>query len=321
MISAWWLRKRRAHWNRLEALVERCGRRGLSALSHAELQELALLYRQAASDLAAVREDPASRSVADYLNQLLARAHNLIYMGRRSRPRGILHFYRETYPQVFRETLPYTVAAFVIFFAVGVAGYLVSLGDPGFQRFLLGAHMSDTIDRREMWTHSILTIKPLASSQILTNNLAVSFTTFALGITAGIGTVYMMAMNGLLIGVISAACHQAGMSVAFWSFVAPHGVLELPAIFIAGGAGLLLARGLLFPGLLPRRDSLRLAGGQGARLVLGTIPLLLIAGVVEGFVSPTDLPVPLKFLLAALLGCALALYLGWAARPKAAPAP
>jgi len=180
--------------------VERCGRRGLGALTHAELQELALLYRQTASDLAAVREDPSSRSVADYLNQLLGRAHNLIYMGRRGQASGIVHFYRASYPQIFRETFVYTATAFVIFFALAVAGYLVTLGDPEFPRYVLGSQMMDKIERREMWTERILTVKPQASAGILTNNLTVAFTTFALGITGGVGTVWLLAINGLLMG-------------------------------------------------------------------------------------------------------------------------
>jgi uncharacterized membrane protein SpoIIM required for sporulation len=98
--------------------------------------------------------------------------------------------------------------------------------------------MMETIERREMWTHSIVTIKPVASSGIMTNNLSVAFAMFAMGITAGLGTIWMMVVNGLMIGVIGAATWRAGMALQLWSFVAPHGVLELPAIFIAGGAGL-----------------------------------------------------------------------------------
>ena len=116
--------------------------------------------------------------------------------------------------------------------------------------------MSDTIEQRKMWTDSILTVKPLASSAIMTNNLSVSFAIFGSGITAGLGTCYLLTLNGVLFGVILAACWQAGMLAKILGFVVGHGVLELPAIFIAGGAGLLIARGLLFPGLLPRRDSL-----------------------------------------------------------------
>jgi uncharacterized membrane protein SpoIIM required for sporulation len=119
----------------------------------------------------------------------------------------------------------------------------------------------------------------------------------------------MMVVNGLLIGVIGAATWKAGMALQLWSFVAPHGVLELPAIFIAGGAGLEIARGLLFPGFLPRRQSLAQAGGRGARLLLGTIPMLVIAGVIEGFFSPSAAPVAMKFVLAAALFAALLSYL------------
>lgn len=308
MISTTWLEKRRPHWARLEELVSRARRR-VSALTQRELQELAVLYRQAATDLATVREDPTSQPLARYLNQLLGRAHNLIYMGRRPRPRGIWSFYRRAYPAVFRETFSYTFAAFLVFFAAAVAGFLTCLGDPDFQRYFLGSRMAETIERREMWTHSVLTVKPLASSAIMTNNLSVSLATFALGVTAGIGTLWMMVLNGLLLGVIGAACWQAGMAMQLWSFVAPHGVLELPAIFIAGGAGLLLARGLLFPGELPRSASLVQAGGLAVRLVLGTIPLLVVAGVVEGFVSPSALPASMKFLLAGALASLLVVYL------------
>ncbi len=309
MISTSWLKKRRPYWARIDELLTRSGRSGVRALTHAELQELALLYRQTASDLATIREDASSRNLAHYLNQLLGRAHNLIYMGRRSRPSGIIKFYRETFPQVFRDTLPYTIAACTIFFALAAAGMMMAVVDPAFQRYLLGPAMMATIEKRQMWTDSLVTIKPLASSAIMTNNLTVSFTTFALGITAGIGTIWMLALNGLLFGVVNAACWQAGMSRQLWGFVAPHGVIELPAIFIAGGGGLLLAKGLLFPGTLPRRASIAREGGRAVRLVLGIIPMLIVAGTIEGFVSPSDLPVSLKFALAGAAFCLLQLYL------------
>jgi len=299
VISTSWLQKRRPYWARIDELLTRAGRDGVRNLTHPELQELALLYRQTASDLATIREDASSRSLAHYLNQLLGRAHNFIYMGRRSRPAGIIKFYRETFPQVFHDTFAYTFTAGAIFWALAAAGLMLSIMNPGFQRYFLGADMMETIEKRQMWTHSIVSIKPLASSAIMTNNLSVSFTTFALGITAGIGTVFELMFNGLLIGVVGAACWQAGMSLQLWSFVAPHGVIELPAIFIAGGGGLLIAKGLLFPGTLPRRASLVREGGRAVRLVLGIIPMLIVAGTIEGFVSPSDLPVSLKFAVAA----------------------
>lgn len=309
MISNRWLEKRRPHWTRLEQLTEASARRGISSLTPAELQELALLYRQIASDLATVREDPTGNQLSFYLNRLLARAHNLIYMGRKTKAKGIWTFFKDTYPAIFREAFPDTLGAFVIFLAAAAAGFLMGMADPTFNRYFLGPAMTDTIERHKMWTDSIVTIKPLASSGIMTNNLTVSFTTFALGITAGVGTAWMMVVNGLLFGVINAACWREGMLLPLWSFVAGHGVLELPAIFIAAGAGFGIARGLLFPGTLPRKVSLVRAGARSVRLVLGAIPMLFIAGIVEGFVSPSELHPTVKFLLAGALATLLVLYL------------
>jgi uncharacterized membrane protein SpoIIM required for sporulation len=309
MISTRWLEKRRPHWQRLDQLVDRSGRRGVVALSHDELQELGLLYRQTASDLATVREDITSRPFTSYLNQLLARAHNLIYMGRRANWGGILGFYTRTYPRIFREAFPLVLLSALVFAGAGIAGAVVTLRDAGFAHRILGPQMIETIEKREMWTHSIVTVKPLAASSIMTNNLSVAFSTFAFGITAGVGTAWMMVLNGLLIGVIGAATWQAGMAVQLWSFVVGHGVLELPAIFIAGGAGFEIARGMLFPGLLPRRESLARAGGKAAQLLLGTIPMLIVAGVIEGFLSPSEIAAPLKFLFGAVMFAALVAYL------------
>jgi uncharacterized membrane protein SpoIIM required for sporulation len=109
------------------------------------------------------------------------------------------------------------------------------------------------------------------------------------------------------------------MALQLWSFVAPHGALELPAIFIAGGAGLEIARGLLFPGMLPRKSSLARAGSRASKLVLGVLPLLVVAGLLEGFFSPSGAPYQLKFLLAGFLLAALIAYLNTSRRRVARP--
>jgi uncharacterized membrane protein SpoIIM required for sporulation len=314
MISTRWIEKRKPHWAKLEALLNQSQSSGLKSLSRSDLQELSLLYRQTAADLAAIREDRGSVHYARYMNQLLVRAHNTIYSGQRANPMAVVSFFTKAYPAAFRRHLPHVALATLIFAVAGVVGAVLTYQNPDFKVKILGPQMVDTIDRHQMWTHSIVGIKPVASSQIMTNNISVGFTTFALGITAGLGTIYMMAFNGLLIGVIGVACYLSGMSLQLWSFVAPHGVLELPAIFIAGGAGLRIAQGLLFPGLLPRRDSLARAGSEAVQLLLGTIPILIIAGIIEGFVSPTNLAIPLKFSMAGALFVLLNVYLFGAGR-------
>lgn len=274
------------------------------------------MYRQTAADLSVIREDPASAPLTRRLNDLLGRSHNLVYAGAaRSRPSDALGFLVDGFPQVFRRTLPYTLAATALFGTGALVGVFLSAVDPGFERFILRGEMMDTIERREMWTHGILAMKPLASSAIMTNNMAVALGACATGMLAGIGPLYMMLFNGLMIGVVGSACFRSGMSVALWSFVAPHGVLELPAIFIAGGAGLLLGRGILVPGALPRRESIAEAGGEAVRLLLGVVPLLIVAGLIEGFVSPTPMSPAAKFTAAAALLVLFLAYLsrGWRA--------
>ncbi|HEY2390672.1 MAG TPA: stage II sporulation protein M, partial [Candidatus Angelobacter sp.] len=160
----------------------------------------------------------------------------------------------------------------------------------------------------------VVSVSPAASSFIMTNNMTVSFMAFAMGITAGAGTVFAMFFNGLQIGAIGVACWLNDMSLSLWSFVAPHGVLELPAIFIAGGAGLRIAQGMLFPGLLSRQDSLAKAGGEAVRLVMGVVPILIVAGSIEGFISPSSLPWQWKFTLAGAIAVIFFSYLFFCAR-------
>jgi uncharacterized membrane protein SpoIIM required for sporulation len=128
----------------------------------------------------------------------------------------------------------------------------------------------------------------------------------------GLGSVYILFFNGLMLGAVSVACEQAGMAVPLWSFVVPHGSLELPAIVIAGAAGLRVGKGMLFPGIYRWKDSVAQAGGEAARLVSGVIPMLFVAGCLEGFFSPSAAPVALKF---AVGGGLFFLLLLWLFRP------
>ncbi|HKY31660.1 MAG TPA: stage II sporulation protein M [Candidatus Polarisedimenticolia bacterium] len=322
MISLRWIEQRRIHWLRLESFVDRSGSRGLQSLPHDELREMALLYRQTAVDLSTVREDPTGARLAEYLNQLLGRAHNVIYRAPRDGRWRVVGFYTWTFPRVFRETFRVTLVSFLMFTGAAIAGWLLASSDPSFQRFSLGPQMLDTIEQGEMWTHRILSIKPAAASGIMTNNIAVSFTMAAAGITAGIGTALLLLFNGVMLGVVGAACLQHGMLLSLCAFVAPHGALELPAIFIAGGAGLLIARGLLFAGHLPRRIAIARDGGRAVQLILGILPMLVLAGMIEGFVSPEPIPEWIRISVGCVLFLALAAYLALAGRRvRAAPSP
>jgi uncharacterized membrane protein SpoIIM required for sporulation len=309
MISNRWIELRKEHWSRLEMLVQQVETGALKSLAAKELREFGLLYRQAAADLSAVRADEASRTLEAYLNRLVSRAHNHVYSGGQMSAASVWDFLVHGYPRLFRKLLPYTVAATAVCLAGALLGTLVTMTRPAFMHRMLGPQMVDMIEHHRMWTDSILRIQPEASVGIMANNITVCFFTFVGGVAAGVGTIWLMFSNGLQLGVVATACAQHGMALSLWSFVAAHGALELPSIFISGGAGLRLATGLLFPGMLRRKDALAVAGGEAARLISGTVPLLVIAGTLEAFLSPTKAPVELKFSVCALLLSGLVFWL------------
>lgn len=270
---------------------------------------MALLYRQVAADLSVLRQDRTARTYAAHVNHLLARAHHIIYSGRKTNLRTLFLFLRDEYPAIFQRQLGYVAAALLITVVFGVVGAALTMARPEFMSRFLGPEKIATMERHEMWTKSVVSIAPKASSWIMTNNLSVSFATFAGGIVFGLGTVFYLFVNGMILGVVGAACHHYDMSVQLWSFVAPHGSLELPSILIAGGAGLRLGHAMLFPGALGWRDSVARGGIEATRLVSGIIPLLVIAGTLEGFFSPSAAPVWLKFTVGGMLFTLLNLWL------------
>jgi len=316
MISNYWIETRKPQWNRLQELLNQCGNRGVVNLTRFELREFGLLYRQVAADLSILRQDPTGAHYSRYLNQLLGRAHSIIYSGRKTSIRSIFSFFTTEWPALVWRRRAYLLVVAAVFAVCGMAGALLTLQNPDFAMQVLGPTVIDSIDHHEMWTHSIVAIRPLASSAIATNNLSVSFLTFAMGITAGVGTLWLVAFNGLLMGVVGAACGTHGMSLSLWSFVVGHGSLEIPAILVAGAAGLRMGTGLLFPGHLSRRESLRLAGTEAVKIELGTIPMLIVAGFVEGFISPMSIGASLKFGLGFALFTALLAWIGSGRRSK-----
>ncbi|HEX8812132.1 MAG TPA: stage II sporulation protein M [Terracidiphilus sp.] len=318
IVSNLWLQKRRPYWNRLEVLLAAADAGGVKQLSRAEMREMALLYRQVAADLSVLRRDTTAQTYAAHVNQLLARAHHIIYAGRKTRVLALFKYLRDEYPVVFRRNLGYVAASVGITVASGVLGAILTSTHIEFMRHFVGPEMVATMERHEMWTHSVVSVAPMATSAIMTNNLTVSFLMFAGGIIFGLYTLLLLYFNGMLLGVIGAACHHYGMSVALWSFVAPHGSLELPAILIAGAAGLRLGKAMVFPGGLRWKDSVAQGGIEASKLLSGTIPMLVVAGCLEGFFSPSAAPVALKFAVGGLLFCFLNAWLFGAGKEAAA---
>jgi len=306
-----WIARREPNWKRLDALLHQVERKGLKSLRALELKELASLYRSVSADLARARTNQVGNTLVQDLQGLTSRAYNQIYQGsRRQEWQAVAEFYRWGFPATVQQTFPYIVVATTLFLLGAFVAWWYAWQDPVFLSLIVPERLIRMVrDDHKLWMGSIVGIEPLASSSIMTNNLSVSFAAVAGGITAGAYTVFLLVFNGLSIGAIATLVGQNNLAYPFWAFVFPHGSLELPAIFFAGGAGLLLAKAILFPGKYRRGDALRLYGTQASQLVFGIVPMLIIAGVIEGFFSPSPLvPAPFKYIVGIGLFLLLVLY-------------
>ncbi|MBE8986352.1 stage II sporulation protein M [Nostoc sp. LEGE 12450] len=306
-----WIARREPNWQRLDALLKQIEKRGLKSLRAAEIRELASLYRSVAADLARARTQQIGNTLIQSLQSLTTRAYTQIYQGsRRQEWQAILEFYRWGLPDVVQKTFAYIAVATALFLLGVLVAWWYSWQNPSFMALIVPESLITKVrDDHKLWMGSIVGVEPLASSSITINNLSVSFGAVAGGITVGLYTAYLMIFNGLLIGAVGTLVGQNNLAYSFWAFVFPHGSLELPAIFFAGGAGFLLARAILFPGKYRRGDALKFYGSQAVQLVFGIVPMLIIAGTIEGFFSPNpSIPDVIKYLAGMGLFILLVMY-------------
>ncbi len=308
------IQENRERWRELSTLLEGTSRKGLVSLSRSAVRQFSKLYRKAASDLAYAQLHYPQSKLTRELESLVGQAHSRLYRGQPLEWAQGWRFFTEGFPRLFRQTFRYTAVATVIFF-IGVAyGYLSTASDPEFAHLIIPPGIRASMEEGEIWTVPITAVKPLASAAIWQNNVMVTLFTFAFGIAAGLGTLYLLAFNGVLFGAIFAYVVPYGFAGDLGLFVVTHGVLEIPMLFIAGAGGLLLARGMLLPGDRPRKEHFWHCAGQGVQLVLGCLPFLALAAVIEAFFSPYELPPSVKLPVAGGLFSLFACYLFFAGR-------
>ncbi|MBW4662376.1 MAG: stage II sporulation protein M [Drouetiella hepatica Uher 2000/2452] len=307
-----WVARREQTWKQLESLLDRVEKFGIKSLKAKEVQTLASLYRSTSADLARARTHQVGNLIVQNLQTLATRSYAQIYQGsRRQEWRAIRQFYLWGFPAVVQQTRGYIALSTALLLVPGLVSWWLAWRDPTYLALVVPPDLiSQVRDRQELWMGSILGVEPFASANIMINNIRVSFSALAGGMTAGLATTYIMVINGISLGAIAALVAQNNLSYPFWAFVFPHGALELPAIFFAGAAGFLLGRAILFPGQYRRGDALKLYGQQAAQLMFGIVPLLIIAGTIEGFFSPNPaIPDLVKYATGIGLFVGLVIYL------------
>ncbi|MFN0107939.1 MAG: stage II sporulation protein M [Blastocatellia bacterium] len=305
------IEKRKANWKRLEELVDQIRSvRGLRSLKRDEVRELGRIYRRAATDLAIARVESRDQRLVSYLNNLVIRAHGMIYRSEPKGVRSILDFYWHEFPAIFRRTYKFTLAAFLIFIVIGASSAFATWRNDDFADFAyLPPQMVQAVKGHQRWWERLNDEAPIGAAGIIANNIGVSLKVFAFSIVPVVGTVNVLTPSALQIGSLQALLIKYRMMGTFWNFGFGHAVLEFAAIFIASGAGLMIGLSLVAPGERTRREALIESSLTAIRLMVGCIPLLVIAGLIEGFISPLPLQSRYKIAVSVATAVMLAAYL------------
>lgn len=308
------LASRTGRWDELDALVKRGAMRRPE-----ELRRLGTLYRSAAADLAHARREFASDPVLHRLEQSLLEARAVVYPSEPSRF-SLKEFYRTRYWRLIAERPWHLAASVAMLLVPTIAVFIWALRDPDRASTLLGTRFEGG---RESWGdlgYSASQQSSIAAS-IFVNNIRVSFLAFAAGITAGLGTAYLLFFNGALLGMVAGISTTQGHGDVAFTLIYAHGFLELSIIAVAAAAGMRMGWAIVDPGLLPRRLALRDASVKAVEVVAGTVPFFVLAGLIEGFFTPAGFGPVWAGIVGTFFGGAYWALVVWRGRSSAAPLP
>ena len=283
-----WLRRRVPGWQRLGELLDR--QRDRAGEPYAEVVELVDRFRSLGRDLSLARDLMPGSSLCRELEALFLKAHESVFRRPSQWQAQLVELFTDAVPRVFhdmRTTINITVT---LFLGTGLLGWLLVSVNPELVSLFASEDMIEEVQRGELWTDGLLNIVPssVLSVQIMANNIVVSLFAFALGALYGLGTIYIIALNGFMLGGIFAFTAKYDLAGRLFTFVVAHGVVELSVICLAGAAGIQLGNALVHPGLKTRMDAFHDAVKQAATLLPVVVVFLVGAGIIEGYISPND---------------------------------
>jgi len=311
----------RERWDTLTQLLDRADRLGLEKLSVPNLKQLCRLYRHVTIDLSRARTDGDDPELIRYLNYLAARAHGRVYRTRPVQLRPLFTFLARGFPRlVRRHALPLLLATSV-FLLTAVASWLAVVRTPELAYSLFDEHAVEyenvRLEHQQGEYRGNFTFdvgqSPLVAVTIIGNNIRVAISVFAFGALCCLPCVLMLVYNGRMLGTLTGLVWNRGFFLDFYSLILTHGVLELTAICISGGAGLMLGWAIIAPGPYTRRDALRRVAGEAFGLLGGAAVMLVVAGAIEAYVTP-HFPAAVRWSVAGVSALFLVAYFGFAGR-------
>lgn len=291
------IKKHRDDWKQLEQLVATMHKRKKD-VAGSTIDQFYRLYQKAAQNLSYSQTYFPHEEVTFYLNGLVSKSHNILYKDQMSSIQQVRHFFTTTFIRLLWEQWKFVIAAFVLFTIGAVGSYIAVVQDPQNMYAILPPEIAYGVDPDSLGSDKGSWDSSVMSSSIMSNNIKVAILAFVGGVIFGLLTVYVLIYNGIIIGALAALFWTHGKSYEFWAYIVPHGMIELTAIFIAGGAGLLMGYKLFVPGHFSRGYQLKVNAKRSVQLLLGTVPLFVIAGIIEGFITPAPIPLEAKYFVA-----------------------
>lgn len=297
-------------WEQLEAYIKIIDKKGYSNLTTQEIKTYLDLMKRVSHHLAYVKTHFPKSRLCGYLNDLSVRAHNHLYVVKKSNFKAIGTYVTNGFARRLVQNRGYILAAFLVFMAGMLVSMVMVAQNPDNAGFFLPTAYLQNQDfniSESSWQEEQFFF---LSSYVMINNIGVAIKSFAFGATAGIMTLYVLAVNGALVGALTQlVIDSSGQIGHYLALLLPHGIIELFAIFIAGGAGLRVGLSLLMPGQFRRRDSFIKEAKESVMLMPGVIMMLVLAGLVEGFLTPARIPYEAKLIFAGATALLLLLYL------------
>lgn len=307
--------RKRDTWEAFRAAAQRYERGGLAQVPAAEIPGFAARYREVAADLARARTYGVDPQVVAYLERLVGAGHTVLYQSRATRRPPFALTVLEDFPAAVVQSWRYVVASFLLFMVPAVIGYVMLRERPQLAEEIVSPVMVSRAEQAAErsaegvgYAETESGERPVIAATIISNNIRVCIMAFAGGMLVGVLTVWALVFNGLAIGTGFGVFANYHAAAYLGTFVAGHGVLELTAIFISGGAGFRLAHALIAPGDRTRADALVVDGRIAMRMVGAVVFLLAIAGTIEGLLSTSDAPAGLKFAVSGASAVLLGLY-------------